>query len=186
MSEHKRFLPNREQCKEFTLFIDRDGVMNVPIINDYARTPDDLILIDEFTAIFQQLKSTFKRVIMVTNQQGIGRKVMSSKDLEDVHLKLYNVLKVNGIDYFDAAFYAPYLKKKEHHWRKPGPGMINKGKEYFTDIDWDKAIMVGDSPTDMGLADQKNILKVKIMNKQFSFDNQHFTFDSLADFVSSL
>ena len=99
---------------------------------------------------------------------------------------MYDSLKKQGIAYFESKFYAPYLKKKEHHWRKPGAGMMNKAKEYFDDIDWHKSIMIGDSPTDMGLADQKGVLKVKINNRQFSFDNQHVSFNSLYDFVNSL
>jgi len=46
--------------------------------------------------------------------------------------------------------------------------------------------MVGDSPSDMALAEPFNVLKVRIRNSQFSFDNQDFTFNSLADFVTKL
>ena len=64
--------------------------------------------------------------------------------------------------------------------------MCLKAKEYFPDIDFTKAIMVGDSPSDMALAEPFNVLKVRIRNSQFSFDNQDFTFNSLADFVTKL
>jgi hypothetical protein len=47
-------------------------------------------------------------------------------------------------------------------------------------------MMIGDSPGDMKLADTLGLLKVKIENPQFAFDNQDFTFATLASFVSHL
>jgi histidinol phosphatase-like enzyme len=64
--------------------------------------------------------------------------------------------------------------------------MLLKAKEYFPDIDFSKAMMIGDSPGDMKLADTLGLLKVKIENPQFTFDNQDFTFATLASFVSHL
>ena len=54
------------------------------------------------------------------------------------------------------------------------------------DIDFSKSIMVGDSPSDMALADQLNMMKVRILNDQFEFDNQHYTYAYLGDFVTAL
>jgi histidinol-phosphate phosphatase family protein len=155
-------------------------------VDDYARKADDLILVEDIVHTMSSLADFFKRIILVTNQQGIGRKVMSDTDLENVHLKLHNALKIKNQYWFDAAFFAPYLKTEEHTWRKPSNGMLLKAKEYFPDIDFSKAIMVGDSPGDMSLADTVGLLKVKIDNPQFSFDNQDFTFATLASFVSHL
>lgn len=185
MNVHKLSLPNRSECKSYTLFIDRDGVINQPIIGDYAKKPEDFIFCEGALDALIQLKKMMGRVILVTNQQGIQKGVMSEKNLEDVHLKMYNALKSN-VEYFDLALFAPYLKDQNHAWRKPNTGMCLKAKEYFPDIDFTKAIMVGDSPSDMALAEPFNVLKVRIRNSQFSFDNQDFTFNSLADFVTKL
>jgi histidinol-phosphate phosphatase family protein len=186
MKEHRAFLPSKEELKECTLFLDRDGVLNLPIVDDYARQPEDLVLVDGIVESIAKLVLLFKRVILVTNQQGVGREVMSERDLEDVHLKLYNALKKGGVDWFDSAFFAPYLKTEKHTWRKPDNGMLLKAKEYFVDVDFSSAIMVGDSPGDMLLADSLGLTKVKIANPQFSFDNQDHSFSSLASFVSHL
>lgn len=186
MKELKRFLPKGDQCKEYTLFLDRDGVINEPIIDDYAKVPEDFIFCNVAVNALGELKALFKRVVIVTNQQGVHRQVMSEQDLEDVHLKMYRSMKSIGVSYFDAAFFAPYLRSADHPWRKPSNGMYAKAKEYFEDIDWEKCIMVGDSPGDMALADSKSILKVRILNPQFDFDNQDFTFQSLSDFVDCL
>ena len=184
MSEHKPFLS--ENLADFTIFLDRDGVINLPIVDDYAKQPNEFILVDGVLDALGKLQQMFKRVVMVTNQQGVHRKVMSEKDLENVHLKLYNSLKNKGLSYFDASFYAPYLKEESHEWRKPKNGMLLKAKSYFPDIDWTKAIMVGDSPGDMQLADTLGITKVKIANPQFLFDNQDYTYPDLGSFVAAM
>ena len=186
MSEHRAYLPKASECKEYTLFLDRDGVLNEPIVDDYARKADDLILVDELVPSLAKAAKLFKRIVLVTNQQGVGRNVMTSRDLEDVHLKLFNALKTEGLPWFDSAFYAPYLKTIDHPWRKPNNGMLQKAKNYYPDIDWSKSIMVGDSPGDMQLADTLGIVKVRIENSQFSFDNQDYRFISLASFISHL
>ena len=87
MSEHSKFLPKITDCKKYTLFIDRDGVINQPIIDDYAKNPSEFILCDGAIDALNAFKLLFKRVILVTNQQGIGKQVMTSQDLENIHLK---------------------------------------------------------------------------------------------------
>ena len=186
MNELKKYLPSSEECKEFTLFLDRDGVLNEPIIDDYAKRPGDFIFCKGALGALARLQVLFKRIIIVTNQQGVDREVMSESDLEDVHLKMYNAMKSSKIPYFDSVFFAPYLKNVNHNWRKPSNGMYEKSLEYFKDIEWEKCIMVGDSPGDMHLADTKNIIKVKILNSQFDFDNQDFSFKNLSAFVDCL
>lgn len=184
MSEHKPFLA--KNLSDSTIFLDRDGVINLPIVDDYAKQPSDFILVEGVLEALGELQQMVKRLVMVTNQQGVHRKVMSEKDLENVHLKLYNSLKNKGISYFDASFYAPYLKEESHEWRKPKNGMLLKAKSYFPDIDWNNTIMVGDSPGDMQLADTLGITKVKIVNPQFSFDNQDFTYTDFPAFVAAM
>ena len=186
MKEHNIFLPKISDCQEYTLFLDRDGVINKPIVDDYAKRPEDFIFCDKALDALSLLQRYFGRIVLVTNQQGVHRNVMSEKDLENVHLKMYRALKKEGIEYFDASFFAPYLKTDNHTWRKPNNGMLLKAKSYLPKIDWEKAIMVGDSPGDMLLADSLDILKVKIQNPQFDFHNQDFEFSSLYHFVDSL
>ena len=186
MSEHNKFLPSIDDCHQYTLFIDRDGVINQPIIDDYAKDPSEFIFCEGAIDALSRLKRIFKHVILVTNQQGVGKRLMTSEDLENVHLKMYDSLRSRNYPYFDLVLYAPYLKDKSHTWRKPNTGMLLKAKEYYPDIDFLKSIMVGDSPGDMALADQLDIIKVRILNNQFEFDNQDFTYANLSSFVIAL
>lgn len=186
MSDLKAFLAKRGNLKDFTLFLDRDGVINEPIVNDYARKPADFILTFRAVEAIGLLKRAFKYVIIVTNQQGIHRKIMSESDLEDVHLKLYDAIKQGDETYPDAVFFAPYLKKIDHQWRKPNVGMPLQAKNYLHDIDFNKCIMVGDSPGDMNLADHIGAVKIKISNPRFSFQNQDAEFANLWEMAKYL
>ena len=186
MSEHRRYLPSKVDCKRWTLFLDRDGVINQYLPADYAKTKDDFILNNDVVEAIGELKRIFHRVVMVTNQQGIGKEVMSNADLENVHLKLFNSLKEKGISYFDSAFYAPYLKADKHHWRKPSTGMMLKSQEYFPEINFNESVVVGDSPGDMELAQKMGAIRVKIRNPEFDFDNQDYTYTNLKEFVDCM
>jgi histidinol-phosphate phosphatase family protein len=186
MKEHKVFLPSSSELGDYTLFLDRDGVINKPRVADYAKNPEEFEIIDGALEAIRVFNQFFKRVIIVTNQQGIHRGLMSETDLENVHLKLYNALKEEGIKYPDAVFFAPYLRVNQHNWRKPDVGMVTQSQTYFEDIYLDKCIMVGDSDGDMKLADNIGAIKIKVANSQFNFDNQDYTFDSLWLFAQYL
>lgn len=186
MNELSAYLAKRGKLEEFTLFIDRDGVINEPIVNDYARKPADFILVNKAVEAIGLLQNVFKQIVVLTNQQGIHRKLMGEKDLENIHLKLYNALKSENIPYPEAVFFAPYLKKINHTWRKPNTGMPEQAKNYVPSIDFNKSIVVGDSPGDMELADQIGAVKIKIANPQFSFENQDAEFASLWEMAKYL
>jgi histidinol-phosphate phosphatase family protein len=186
MNEHKPFFLSKVEFAKTTLFLDRDGVINKPRVADYAKNEEEFELIDGVLEAMHIFNRVFLRVVIVTNQQGINRGLMTETDLENVHLKLYNALKLKEMKYPDAVFFAPYLKSENHKWRKPETGMPSLAKEYFPEIDFSKSIMVGDSNGDMDLADNIGAVKVKINNPQFSFENQDLTYDSLWLFAEHL
>jgi len=186
MKEPKKSLPSLIEAKQWVLFLDRDGVINQPIIDDYARKPYDFLFTERCIEALELLSKSFGKLVLVTNQQGVGKGVMSEADLENVHLKLYRKLKENNIAYLDLALYAPYLKKNNHAWRKPNTGMASRALKTLNLEPNTPIIMIGDSPGDMALADKINAIKVRISTPQFTFDNQDYTFDSLWHFSQYL
>ena len=167
---------------EYTLLLDRDGVINEPKPDDYVKHPDEFIFTPNALEAIGILQDQFKHIIIVTNQQGIGRDLMTDKDLENIHLKMYDAMRSKGLAYFDHVFYAPYLRTENHSWRKPSTGMLEKASEYL-DLDPDKLLMCGDSPGDMELGRSLHAICVKISNPQFDFDNSDYEFGSLSEFA---
>lgn len=132
-----------------TLFLDRDGVINKKIENDYVRNWEQFEFLPNVIEALKILNSLFDRIIIVTNQRGIGRKLMTEKDLEVIHKNMLSVLSKENIK-IDKIYYCPHDYKKEIcNCRKPKIGMALQAKKDFPDIDFRNSIMVGDSLSDI-------------------------------------
>jgi histidinol-phosphate phosphatase family protein len=134
--------------KGWTLFLDRDGVINKRIPDDYVKIPDEFVFIDgvpEAMAIFARL---FDFVIVVTNQQGIGRGLMTDSQLGLVHEKMLGESSETG-GRIDAVYYSPDLRNSRSFTRKPAIGFGLKARKQFPSINFKRSIMAGDSYSDI-------------------------------------
>lgn len=172
----------------WTLFLDRDGVINERLIDDYVKTPEQFQFIkgsDQAIALFSQL---FRRVVVVTNQQGIGKGLMSQAELNLVHEKLITeILKISGR--IDKIYVSPYLHSARHFTRKPSVGMAIQAKKDFRDISFRKSIMAGDSISDMVFGKRLGMKTVFIGNCNEIQDKSKlvdFCFSDLYTFALSL
>ena len=71
--------------EDWTLFLDRDGVINVRIIDGYVTKIDEFKFLPNVIESFKIFKDKFKHIIVVTNQQGVGKGIMKFEDVETVH-----------------------------------------------------------------------------------------------------
>lgn len=104
-------------------FLDRDGVINQYLPGEYVRTPDELIILPGVVDAILALNNAGWRVAMVTNQQGIGKGLMTSAELDSVHAKLLDALEQAGAT-LDSIRICPHLASDACACRKPKPGMI--------------------------------------------------------------
>ncbi|MFR9166722.1 MAG: hypothetical protein ACLVKO_11080 [Dysgonomonas sp.] len=79
--------------KYTTLFLDRDGVINIERKNDYVKNRDEFIFIDNSLDAISILTEKFRRIFIVTNQRGIGRNIMTYDDLIDIHKYMLKKIK---------------------------------------------------------------------------------------------
>lgn len=133
--------------KNWTLFLDRDGVINKRI-EGYIQRPEQLELIDGVLETLAKCSKIFRHIFIVTNQQGIGKKLMTIEDLNRVHTFLLEKIKSTG-GRIDQIYYAPELATDPHSQRKPNIHLGLRAKKDFPDLDFHKAIMVGDFPSDL-------------------------------------
>jgi histidinol-phosphate phosphatase family protein len=171
--------------KTWTLFLDRDGVINEKIENDYVRNISQFKLLPGVLDALKIFSQKFGRVIIVTNQQGIGKGLMTHDDIKLVHNHLMDVVKKAGA-HIDAIFYAPYLKEDNHPNRKPGSGMALEAKKKFPEIDFSRSIIAGDSKSDMLFGDNAGMKKVFISSHPDSSINYDYNYNSLLDFGKSI
>ena len=131
-------------------FLDRDGVINQYLPGEYVRTPDELVILPGVVDAIKALKDAGWQVAMVTNQQGIGKGLMTPADLDAVHAKLYAAL--DAIDArIDAVRVCPHLAVAACSCRKPKPGMILEiAAELGADVR--NAVFFGDTDSDAAAA----------------------------------
>ncbi len=131
-----------------TLFLDRDGVINVQLVGDYVKCADELLLRDDFLRAIPLLKKHFKRFIVITNQQGIAKGICTTEQVNAVHQYLRQQLADNKL-IINAIYFCPHLAGSGCDCRKPETGMMRQALADFPDIRLDQSFMVGDSLTDM-------------------------------------
>lgn len=137
--------------KTWTLFLDRDGVINHRLIDDYVKHPGEFEFLSGAPEAVAEFSKRFGRIVVVTNQQGIGKGLYSEADLAAVHEKMHAGFAAKNAK-VDAVYFAPQLSRENSPMRKPGIGMALKAKEEFPEIDFSKSIMVGDSGSDLDFA----------------------------------
>ena len=171
--------------KSWTLFLDRDGVINKKIDNDYVKAWEQFEFLPGVIEALKILSVKFGKIIIVTNQQGVGRQLMSEDDLHAIHKKMIiDIEKAGGR--IDKIYFAPQLKSENSDYRKPAIGMALQAQKEFTDIDFSKSIMVGDSYHDMQFGKKAGMTTVFISPMPEQLPVIDMQFDSLHSFANSL
>jgi histidinol-phosphate phosphatase family protein len=111
-----------------------------------------------------KLSKIFNRILIVTNQQGIGKGIMSANDLDVLHeYMLFEVKKNGGV--IDKIYYCPHLATESCNCRKPNPGMIQQAIIDFPEIKVEDSYLIGDSDTDIIAGNKMGLITVKVDNE---------------------
>jgi len=167
---------------EWTLFLDRDGVINRQIKGDYVRNLSQLEFLSGSIDAAARLSKRFGRVIVITNQRGVARGLMSLQDVENIHKFICEEVEKAG-GRIEKVYFCPHDYSDNCNCRKPATGMIDQAKADFPEIDLNKCLMVGDSKLDMELAINAGIRSVFIGADS---PNGEPVFPSLAEFADEL
>lgn len=174
--------------KEWSLFLDRDGVINEEIQGTYVTRWEEFKFYEGNLSALSTLGKVFGAIIVVTNQRGVGRGIMKLEDLKAIHTNMQEMIAKNGgrID----KIYACTATENEDHNRKPNTGMALQAKEDFDRIDFTKSIMVGNNISDMLFGKRTGMHTIFISTTQAPFDLPHELideqFNSLKDWSDSL
>jgi len=165
--------------KSWSLFLDRDGVINVERNNDYVYNPSQFKFDTDVLETLKICNSLFARILVVTNQRGIGRGLMSHQNLSDVHnYMLEKIASQKGR--IDKIYYAPDINDDAVN-RKPNIGMALQAKEDFPTINFSKSIMVGNNLSDMEFGKRMNMKTVFVNTTQEQSDAHEFIDYSIPD-----
>ena len=133
--------------RHWTLFLDRDGVINEEKENSYVFHFGEFRFYDQVREALRIFASVFGRIVVVTNQRGVGRGLMTAEDLAIIHDKMVAEIVLAG-GRIDRIYYADSLDD-DHPHRKPNPGMALAAQADFPEIDLRRAVMVGNNLSDM-------------------------------------
>lgn len=174
--------------KTWTLFLDRDGVINEDKEGSYIFTPDEFIFSPGAPALFKILTERFARIIVVTNQRGIGRNLMTVDTLNEIHRKM-----INGINNAGGRIDAIYSANSIHNddlLRKPNVGMFLQARKDFPAILPERSLMIGNNLSDMQFARNAGIYAVFVKTTRPYQTLPHpyidLAFNSLEDFTQHL
>lgn len=137
--------------KGWTLFMDRDGVVNEQIIGGYVMDTEQFVFHNGVFEALEILHQLFDRVLLVTNQQCVGKGLCPMSTIDHVHDWMQQQLVARNVA-FDKIYCCPHLAAEGCNCRKPKPGMAHQAELDFPEIDFAKSIMVGDSLSDIQFA----------------------------------
>lgn len=130
-----------------TLFLDRDGVINTELPGDYVKSWGEFTFEPGVFKALTLLKKQFSRLIVVTNQRGVGIGVMSRSDLDRIHERMCNELSTHGI--LIDAIYCATAADRSDSMRKPNPSMGLDAISSFPDINPKLSWIAGNSEGDI-------------------------------------
>ena len=152
-----------------TLFLDRDGVINKKLEQRYVTNFDEFVFIKNSDIAIRKLHKIFKRILIVTNQQGIGKGIMTEDDLNLLHLQMQRKLSVD-FDLIDKIYFCPCLEVDNCNCRKPKTGMLENAKLDFPDMKIEDSFLVGDSDSDIIAGKKFGLSTIKVSSAFTLFD----------------
>jgi histidinol-phosphate phosphatase family protein len=132
-------------------FLDRDGTIIAE--KDFIRMPDQIEFLPGSVDAIKLLRNLGYKIVVVSNQSGIGRGILSEKMVTDVNQSFLRRLQDEGAP-ADGLYFCPHHPEDNCDCRKPKTGMIERAASEL-DLDLDDAVVVGDKLADVKLG--KNI-----------------------------
>lgn len=174
--------------KNWTLFLDRDGVINHDKDNDYIRNWNEFRFYDTTLEALAKLAPVFPRIMITTNQKGVGKGWMTLEDLTDIHTNMLREVQAAG-GRIDKVYFCSDLSDDSVN-RKPNPGMAFQAKADFPEIDLSKSIIVGNRISDMGFGRNAGMYTVFVATTHpetpYPDPLIDLRYDSLMDFANAV
>lgn len=149
--------------KNKAFFFDRDGVINHRLVGDYVKTIQQFIIFPDIPQILKQIKLFDFKLILITNQQGVGKGLMSANELDNIHDFMQEQLYHHGAK-FDDIYSCTDLADSKSYRRKPNPGMILEAIEKWN-IDPKLSFMIGDSDSDILAGRRAGVRTILVSDK---------------------
>lgn len=172
----------------WTLFLDRDGVINYEKEEDYILNWDEFEFYPGVTEAIRICSEKFKTIVVVSNQRGVGRGLMTEDDLLDIQKRMKAKIEQEG-GRIDKIYYCVAPDSK-NFCRKPNPGMALQAAKDIPAIDLSRTIMIGNKLSDMQFGRNAGTytiyLKTTHPQQTIPHPDIDLSFGSLIDFAKAL
>ncbi len=167
----------------WTLFLDRDGTINERIVDGYVTNWESFVFLPRVLDALALARAYFERIIIVTNQQGVGKELMTRDELLDIHEKMSEEISIHG-GLIDEIYSCESLATDFPNCRKPSPEMAFMARDAFPDIHFRRSVIVGDMPSDMEFGESAGMKRVWIRNEDTPYTPDYdLGVESLAHFI---
>ncbi len=168
----------------WTLFLDRDGVINVEITGDYVNHWKDFKFYPGAAEAIAKLRSFFSHLIVVTNQRGIAKGRTREVDLMEIHQNLsQSIIDLGGK--IDRIYFCPDMDSDSPN-RKPQPGMAYQAQTDFPNIDFNRSVMVGNTLSDMRFGKNLGMYTVFVPSTHPELTDDHPDIDMVIESLQAL
>ncbi len=173
---------------EWTLFLDRDGVINHEKHLHYINTWDEFAFYEGVKPALRIFAEKFKHIFVVTNQRGVAKGVTRASDLNIIHHNMVEEIKAAG-GRIDKIYFCTDMESDSPN-RKPNPGMGLQAKKDFKEVDFSKSVMIGNKLSDMEFGRNLGCYTILLLTTNPDTDPADPRIDgvynSLIDFASTL
>lgn len=173
--------------KTWSLFLDRDGVINHDK-SPYTLNAGEFEFYDGVLGAIKKISSIFSHIFVVTNQRGVGRKMMTEKALAEIHELMTNTIEKSG-GRINKIYYCTSVDNN-HPDRKPNPGMALRAMREHPAVISHKSIMVGNNMSDMIFGKNAGMYTVLLTTTGVTAELPHplvdLQFDTLPEFAKAI
>ena len=138
------------------VFIDRDGTIMED--TDYCSDPKDVRIFSGVVEALRRLKARGFKIIIITNQSGVGRGLFTLDQYRAVESEVVRQL---GDGLIDATYYCPDAPGQHSNCRKPAPGMIVQATQNHQ-IDLSRSFLIGDKEIDVECAHNAGVRAIRV------------------------
>ena len=153
--------------KNKVVFLDRDGTINKDY--GYVHSIDKLEFLDYAIEGLKKISDLGYKLVIVTNQSGIGRKYFSEEEYLKFNNIFLNRLSEKGIN-IEKVYYCPHIDEDNCNCRKPKTGMFHQAIKELN-IDTDKSFAIGDSIRDLSICEETNVKGILLNNNSSKYKN---------------
>ncbi|MBU1043786.1 MAG: HAD family hydrolase [Candidatus Omnitrophica bacterium] len=167
---------------EKIIFLDRDGVINRGKIGGYITCWEEFDFLPGVFSALRKLTEAGFKIIIVSNQQGVGKRLYSTQSLADLTERMLERIKRNQAKIW-SIHYCPHLAEDNCYCRKPKPGLFKQAVAGMM-VDFQQTYFIGDTEKDIKAGKQLGLKTILVLSGNTIKKEEVGNFVDRPDFIA--